>query len=114
MKCSSTEPKFDISMKNITGKNTFLNSKNAFLYFARFFRLWVISARAVSARVISICGSFYPESKTWQTKTNEFQGSFFLIIYSRTKECESSECHSIKNTFFSKKKMKVIGFRYKL
>ena len=95
MKFSSTEPKFDISIKNITGKNTFLNSKNAFLYLARLFRPWVISAR-----LISICGSFYPESKTWQTKTNEFQGSFFLFIYFRDKKEHSSECHSIKNTFF--------------
>ena len=49
MKFSSTEPKFDIFIKNITGKNTFLNSKNAFLYFACLFRPWVISARAVSS-----------------------------------------------------------------
>ena len=47
MKFSSTEPKCDISIKNITGKNTFLNSKNTFLYFTRLFRPWVISARAV-------------------------------------------------------------------
>ena len=51
------------------------------------------------------------QSKTWQTKTNEFQGSFFLFIYFKDKKEHSSECHSIKNTFFLKKKMKVIGFR---
>ena len=32
MKFSSTEPKFNISIKNITGKNTFLNSKNVFIF----------------------------------------------------------------------------------
>ena len=102
MKFSSTEPKFDISIKNITGKNTFLNSKYTFLYFARLFRPWVISARAVLApELFFICGSFYPESKTWQTKTNKFQGSFFLFIYFKDRK-HSSECHSIKNTFFLK------------
>ena len=39
---SSTEPKFDIFIMNITGKNSLLNSKNAFMYFARLFRPWVI------------------------------------------------------------------------
>ena len=67
MKFSSTELKFDISTKNITGKNTFLNSKNAFLYFARLFRPWVISARA---------------------ETNECQGSFFYLFISKTKRAQ--------------------------
>ena len=47
-KFSSTVPKFDISIMNITGKNTLLNSKNAFIYFARLFWPWLISARDVS------------------------------------------------------------------
>ena len=48
-KFSSTELKFDISIMNITGLNTLLNSKNVFIYFARLFRPWVILARDVSA-----------------------------------------------------------------
>ena len=78
MKFSSTEPKFDISIKNITGKNTFLNSKNVFLYiWLACFGRGLFRPELFRPRVISICGSFYPESKIWQTKTNEFQGSFF-------------------------------------
>ena len=45
-KFSSTEPKFDIFMMNITGKNTLLNSKKVLIYFAC---SWVISAQADSA-----------------------------------------------------------------
>ena len=50
-KFSSTEPKFDISIMNIAGKNSLLNSKNTFIhvYFARLFRPWVNSAQDVSA-----------------------------------------------------------------
>ena len=95
MKFSSTEPKFDISLKNITWENTFFNSKNAFLYSLACFGRGLFRPELFRPRVNSICGSFYPESKTWQTKTNEFQGSFFLIyLFQRQKKEHSSECHS--------------------
>ena len=103
MKFSSTEPKFDIFIKNITGKNTFLNSKNAFLYFARLFRPWVISARAVSAPSYFNLWIFLSRIEDVANKTNKFQGSIFLFIYFKDKKEHSSECHSIKNTFFLKK-----------
>ena len=70
MKFSSTEPKFDISIKNITGKNTYLNSKNTFFFSLACFGRGLFQPELFRPRVISICGSFYPESKTWQTKTN--------------------------------------------
>ena len=37
-KFSSTEPKFDISIMNITGKNTLLNSKNVFHFFKIYYK----------------------------------------------------------------------------
>ena len=38
-------------------------------------------------------------------------GFVFLFIHFKDKKEHSLECHSIKNTFFLKKKLKVIGFR---
>ena len=97
MKFSSAEPKFErISL----GKILSSTRKTRF-----YISLACFGRGLFRPRVISICGSFYPESKTWQTKTNECQGSFFLFIYFKDKKEHSSECH------FSKKKMKVIGFR---
>ena len=63
-------------------------------------------------RVISICGSFYPESKTWQTKTNEFRGSFFFFFFfiSKTQKSTVQSVIQLRTRFFLKK-LKVIGFR---
>ena len=57
---------------------------------------------------------FYPESKTWQTKTNEFQGSFFIYLFiSKTKMSTVQSVIQLRTRFFYKKNesMKVIGFR---
>ena len=78
MKFSSTEPKFDISIKNIIGKNTFLNSKNAFLYFARLFRPWVISARAVSdPELFQFVDLFILNRRRGKQKLMSFRVRFF-------------------------------------
>ena len=57
---SSTEAQFDISFTKITWKNTLLNSKNAVLrYFARLFRLWVVSAAGCfSPKLFQFVGLF--------------------------------------------------------
>ena len=104
MKFSSTEPKFDISIKNITGKNTFLNSKNAFSYFARLFRPWVISAMGYfGPELFQFVDLFILNQKRGKQKQTSFGVRFFLFFYFKDTKEHSSECHSIENTFFLKK-----------
>ena len=60
---TSTVAKFVVSFTKIHLENTLFtcNSKNAVIHFTRLFRPWVVLARAVSARVILIFGTFWPD-----------------------------------------------------
>ena len=101
MKFSSTELKFDISLKNTTGKNTFLNSKNAFLYFARLFRPWVISARAVSAPSYFNLWIYLSGIEDVANKNSRVSGFvFFYLFISKTKKSTVQSVIQLRTRFF--------------
>ena len=105
MKFSSTEPKFDISIKNITGKNTFLNSKNAFLYLARLFRPWVISAQAVSAPIyFNFVDLFILNRRRGKQKLTSVRVRFFYLFISKTKKSSVQSVIQLRTHFFFLKK----------
>ena len=101
MKFSLTEPKFDISIKNITWKILSSTRKTRFYISLACLGRGLFRPKLFRPRVISICGSFYPESKTWQTKTNEFQGSFFFYLFiSKTKKSTVQSVIQLRTRFF--------------
>ena len=86
-----------------------LNSKNAVIHFALFFRPWVVSAQAVSPpkSFIEFVDLF---GLIGDVANNNLQVSRLIFLFISKTRKSSVQSVNVKHVFFSSKLVKVIGF----